>query len=504
MMKKIFKLSFVVALLAAVASCNMDLRPINVIDPDNALTTIDDATKLRTGLYIAFRGYTGGGAMSTLEISTDLFHATTSFGNRGGVNYEWTINSGDGTAESVWAGCYAYIANVNYFLQEAEKVDQSEWLEADKALLQLYVGEAHFFRAYYHHLLVERFCLPYNEGANKDAFGIPYLKEYNPTSESSKYPGRGTLEAAYNEIIADLGIAQQKVTTTPAEGSIYVTSDLVKALQARVALYMGDYATAISAAKSLVDGGRYTLVTNANALRAAFVDDSGKETIYMADADLATNSLPPSNDYAYLSYDANQGIYKPDYIPEQWVVDLYEASDIRREVFLDEKTISITGGSTYDVVVLNKFPGNPALRQGESDQNYVHKTKPLRIAEMHLILAEAYARDNQNANAIAALNVLKAARGASPYTSGNLLDEILAERTRELIGEGFRFLDLKRFGKDVERKAAQVRSAIYLPDVNESFHRANSDFRFLWPIPQAECDANPQIKDQQNPGYAAN
>ena len=208
MMKKIFKLSFVVALLAAVASCNMDLRPINVIDPDNALTTIDDATKLRTGLYIAFRGYTGGGAMSTLEISTDLFHATTSFGNRGGVNYEWTINSGDGTAESVWAGCYAYIANVNYFLQEAEKVDQSEWLEEDKALLQLYVGEAHFFRAYYHHLLVERFCLPYNEGANKDAFGIPYLKEYNPTSESSKYPGRGTLEAAYNEIIADLGIAQ--------------------------------------------------------------------------------------------------------------------------------------------------------------------------------------------------------------------------------------------------------------------------------------------------------
>jgi hypothetical protein len=123
---------------------------------------------------------------------------------------------------------------------------------------------------------------------------------------------------------------------------------------------------------------------------------------------------------------------------------------------------------------------------------------------MHLILAEAYARSGQDANAIAALNVLKAARGASVYTSGNLLDEILKERTRELIGEGFRFLDIKRYGKDVQRSAAQVRSAIYLPDTYESFYKANSDYRFLWPIPQSEVDANPQIKNQQNPGYSGN
>lgn len=503
-MKKIFKLSFVVAFLSVLASCNMDLRPINVIDPDNALTTIDDATKLRTGMYIAFRGYTGGGAFSTLEIQTDLFHATTSFGNRGGTNYEWTINSGDGTAESVWAGCYSCLKDVNYFLQEAAKVDQSEWTDADKALLQVYVGEAHFFRAYYHHMLVERFCLPYNEGANKDEFGVPYVTVYAPTSDSAKYPGRGTLEATYTAIRSDISIAKEKITTTPAEGAIYVTSDFVKAFEARVALYMGDYDTAISNATSLINGGRYPLINNASQLRSMFIDDNGKECLFLADADLATGSLPPSNDYAYLSYDANQGIYKPDYVPEQWVIDLYESTDLRKALFFAEKTISITGGSTYDLFLLNKFPGNPALRQGESNQNYVHRTKPLRIAEMHLILAEAYARSNRNAEAYTALNVLKNARGASEVTGGNVLDEILNERTRELIGEGFRHFDLKRFGKDVQRKAAQVRSAIYLPDVNESFYRANSDFRFIWPVPQAECDANPQIKDQQNPGYAAN
>ena len=81
-MKKIFKLSFVVALLASIVSCDMDLRPINVIDPDNALTTIDDAQKLRTGLYIAFRGYTGGGIMSSLELHTDLFRKRIIFYRR--------------------------------------------------------------------------------------------------------------------------------------------------------------------------------------------------------------------------------------------------------------------------------------------------------------------------------------------------------------------------------------------------------------------------------------
>lgn len=503
-MKKIFKLSFVVALLASIVSCDMDLRPINVIDPDNALTTIDDAQKLRAGLYIAFRGYTGGGLMSSFELQTDLFHATTSFGNRGGDVYEWTYTTGFGSAESVWAGCYSNLKNVNYFLQEAAEVDQSDWTDEDKAQLQVFVGEAHFMRAYYHHLLVERFCYAYNEGANKDEFGVPYVTVYAPTSASSKYPGRGTLEAAYTNIIEDLDMAAQKITTTPAEGAIYITSDLVKAFQARVALYMGDYTTAISKAKSLIDGGRYPLINSAAGLKAMFIDDNGKECLWLSDADLATSSLPPSNDYAYLSYDANQGIYKPDYVPAKWVLDMYEDSDLRKALFFDEKTISITGGSTYDLFVFNKFPGNPALRTSESNQNYCHKTKIFRIAEMHLILAEAYARSGQDANAIAALNVLRTARGAAAYTSGNLLDEILKERTRELIGEGFRFFDLKRYGKDIQRSAAQVRSAIYLPDTYEQFHKASTDFRFLWPIPQAEIDANPQIKNQQNPGYSGN
>ena len=35
----------------------------------------------------------------------------------------------------------------------------------------------------------------------------------------------------------------------------------------------------------------------------------------------------------------------------------------------------------------------------------------------------------------------------------------------------------------------------------ELLSRDASDPFFVWPIPQAEIDSNPQIRSQQNPGY---
>ncbi|RBL90022.1 hypothetical protein DF182_26475 [Chitinophaga flava] len=64
------------------------------------------------------------------------------------------------------------------------------------------------------------------------------------------------------------------------------------------------------------------------------------------------------------------------------------------------------------------------------------------------------------------------------------LDDLLAERGREFIWEGCRRQDLVRFGK--WNSAWQ-------------FHPADPDFRKLFPIPQAQLDANPNL--EQNPGY---
>ena len=82
---------------------------------------------------------------------------------------------------------------------------------------------------------------------------------------------------------------------------------------------------------------------------------------------------------------------------------------------------------------------------------------------------------------------------------GDLLTLIKNERLKELIGEGFRFYDLKRYGQGFSRSEAQNASVTTSNGLN--FELSAGNYRWQWPIPQAEIDSNPQIKDQQNPGY---
>jgi hypothetical protein len=71
-------------------------------------------------------------------------------------------------------------------------------------------------------------------------------------------------------------------------------------------------------------------------------------------------------------------------------------------------------------------------------------------------------------------------------TGQSLTDAIWTERRLELLGEGHRFFDLKRYGRSIVKT---------VPAVNLSFE----DFKILPPIPQREVDGNPNIK--QNRGY---
>ncbi len=67
---------------------------------------------------------------------------------------------------------------------------------------------------------------------------------------------------------------------------------------------------------------------------------------------------------------------------------------------------------------------------------------------MYLIAAEGYARSGNVSEAVANLNLLKAARKANLY-NGSLnaeavLKEVLIERRKELFGEGFSLSDIIR------------------------------------------------------------
>ena len=142
---------------------------------------------------------------------------------------------------------------------------------------------------------------------------------------------------------------------------------------------------------------------------------------------------------------------------------------------------------------------------------YLNKPKPFRLSEMYLVKAEAAALTQDVTGANAALNALVKARMIEPadfeeynLVGNELIETIRSERGKELMGEGFRTMDLRRWKQGFDRNVpyqlnpsiAEMRSPNGL-----NVRYSADDYRYVWPIPSSEMEINPQLKGQQNPGY---
>lgn len=519
-MKKLIFTLLSVILLAT--SCSLEKMPSGVVN-SNDVQSIDDVAKLRNYLYIRLRGMYSGSYIYDGELMSDLFHASAGYGNRGGIYHKWQWTATESLAEGLWGHAYFTTASANFLIEQMDALSEKlELTEDQKAQMDVYYGEAYFMKAISMFELVKMFAEPYTK--NPQALGVMLVDKYNPTSDATTYPGRSTVAETYEFIDKYLGMAATKLASVAgAKASLFLTTDAVTAMQARVALYKGDYQTAATKAASLVDGGKYPLISfvgidptaeGADKKVAKVVEDftelwtndSGEECIMQLYADYAASSVPSSIDAGYVSLNAN-GIYAPDYIPEQWIVDMYSGEDIRGAIWFEEHTLtyqSLTGNA----VILTKFPGNRSLQDPSvTTSSHIQKIKPFRIAEQYLIAAEAYAALGNDEAAYDYYSKLVAARTLGfegrAITGEALKKAIKDERVKELIGEGFRFYDLKRYGEGFVRTAAQNAEIITGAgsELTELMNCSATNFRWLWPIPQAEIDSNPQIAEQQNPGY---
>ena len=77
-----------------------------------------------------------------------------------------------------------------------------------------------------------------------------------------------------------------------------------------------------------------------------------------------------------------------DYIPTFAVLNLYGEGDVRFNTFFKVYQKLDVEGTNYQAYVLNKFPGNAALRTGTTN-NIMNMSKVFRSSEMYLIAAEA-------------------------------------------------------------------------------------------------------------------
>ncbi|MCD8185686.1 MAG: RagB/SusD family nutrient uptake outer membrane protein [Rikenellaceae bacterium] len=506
---KTIKTLYLLLLAMLAVSCDMDKEPYGILIDEDAILSPEDCRSYRNGLYVTMRSLTTNTFINFSDLQTDLYHAVSGNGNPPGSSlYNGNLQPGIDEFDGIWGSYYATIGSVNFLINKTiPLLESNRFTEQENIEMRRYMGEALMIRAYSYFYLAERFCPAYSaESAGNPATGVPIVTDYDPTDDNAQYPGRNTLEETYDQIFADLELALEYLLEyenseagsdeQPGACAYYVTSDAVKAMMARAALARKNYTVALKYAEEIINSRTYSLQPSTS-LEQMWLYDDANELILLITMTQQYQTGSGTGQY-FLTLTGN-----PAFVPTQASIDLFDQQrDYRFDIYFKPQRISLTE-ATSTVFLFNKYPGNPWLIV--STNGFKNMGKPFRLAEQYLIAAEAAAELGQESKANRYPNELKSRR-ISGYTSEQqtglvLRDNIRQERSRELFGEGFRFGDLKRWGEGFERSEGQDNA---VPNTNGNTHRLSyepGDYRFIWPIPKTEIDANPQIKQQQNPGY---
>lgn len=452
--------TFVMVLMVGMAfsSCNdaIDVGPDDEIVESNAITNVDDVASATIGVYGTLAA---NNAIYWNSLFTDELKLPDSNNGQGIQVHTWSITTSDGTAAGIFGNYFTTINRANRVLQAIPLVVPANAEEA--ALLDRYKGELLAIRGWAHFTLMTFFSTSYTDGS---ALAIPYL-DYVVVLEK---PARNTVDEVYTGIANDLTLARELIPDSFTD-NIFFTRNAITALEARIALYKKDYATAISKSSQLIS--QYPLATIAN-YPLIWQDANDTENIFKLARVVGDGAVGQL-------YNPNQTLIY--WLASDKLTASYEPNDIRFNTFIQASDQKIL-----------KYPGD-ASTVGLND------IKLFRVSEQYFIRAEAYANTSQIALAAADINTLRANRitGAVPLTfSGqtDAIDKILEERFRELPFEGHRFFDLKRNGMSVDRSDSDC--TILAAD---ACTLSNSSFLFTLPIPQGEIFTNTNM--QQNPGY---
>ena len=490
-MNKIFNLLIVAGTLSFfLPGCSLDQYPQNLIVTDQAFQTMADAAKQRNALYSLLRARHYGYFAHTSDIMGDMFNATLDFGNRLGQVHIISDDLPDNyEVRDIWQNCYSAIAQVNNFIGKIVEVTPEA--AGDEALLANYMAEAHYVRAYLYYILIKFFGVDYEPATAASKPGVPIVTVYNVNEK----PARASVAEVYDFIKKEITEAE-KLTVTGVAKSERITIDAVKALKAKIQLLTHDFSGAAATAQGLINSGKYPLVTTLDALRATWVNDNSTEDILLMFSSNTENAGLTLSIYS--SYNASTQRYTPDFVPTQATVDLYAEEDLRRSVFLSNPATDIvrsaSAGREFEgVLLLKKFPGNPALFSSVNT-NYLHKPKVARIAEQYLIAAEALG----TSGGLTYLNALRTARGLAPLSAWSDA-ELRNEWAREMIGEGFRIECLKRWNIGFNGRPPQNTGLVMGP--NDNFYALRSCpagyYRFTLPIPLNDLRTNPNMKQTE-------
>ena len=484
----ITKAAAVIVAALMLSSC-LEKDPKDYIVDTEAMTSLNGAEQIVTGIYTAYMssGLYSGNLTLLPDIQCDLVMAVEGNSNTHGEIYQWTFRPTNREIESVYAGLYTVIGRCNFYLDQVEELKKTLVNDADIQTLDQYTGEVYCARALAYSELIKCFCEAYDE--SKDQLGVvirtSYFKE-DPVK-------RASLKDSYKLVLDDLAKAEEllvEVEGTRDFDAPYFTYAAVQAIRSRVALYMGDWKTAVDYSSKLISNtdkfelslASYQVTSDGmNEVDYLWHYDSGYEVIWRIG--YTQTSYGGALGQIFLNFNNDYTYFYPDYVPAQAALNLYGGGDARYNAYFAQATTGYAHQLTWPLFI--KYYGNRELMQLMI--YHVNMPKPLRLAEQYLIRAEAYCQQGNYSAASADLVALRKARGVSGSIAVNestWLDVIDDERVRELYMEGFRLNDLKRWGKGFERTP---QSNVQAEGSRLKVEAGNP--RFVWPIPKHEIEA---------------
>ena len=382
------------------------------------------------------------------------------------ADYEGLRQSGHQYERDLWREVYETINILNNMINAEEGFEPPSTSVTE---LNQLIGEAYAQRALAYFDLVRMYAQHYTFSAGASHPGVPIVTTFDVTS----LPSRNTVSEVYTQIIADFNVAIGKMTMD--RGFSQFSKEAAQALLSRVYLYMEDFTNSIAMADAVINSGRYSLVS-AGSYLTMFSDGGSSEAI------LEVSNSPTDN----IGSDSVGGMYRKsgygDYLPALDLLNLIDLNDIRLGMFIFDP--DLTG--PYASMRVNKYPTT----------TNTDNVPVIRLSEVYLNRAEAYARSGNDAGAQADLNLIRQ-RGLSTapdvtLTGDALLADILMERRIELANEGHRIFDITRHKMDVVR-------VDFTGDVGLITYGSPLSNFWIFPMPAQEVDVNPNI--EQNPGY---
>lgn len=437
----------------------LDVEPTTAIEQEGAVIDFTTLNRAALGAYSALQDtdYYGLRYLMYQGLYADNITFSGTFTTDREVASR-RINASNLQIASTWASIYTVINRANIVIRDAERLfTEDEITEEQRDQI---IGEMKFLRALAHFDLVKVFG------------GVPVVTEPTTTIGEIQNMPRATEAQVYDAVIADLMDAEALLDEIRLNGSDFnqrASSLAATALLARVYLQQGNNAQAAAAATKVIESEEYVLLEDYEAL---FDTESSMESIFELNF-----SLNDPNALGTASDPTTSG--QRFYVSGDAYTALEESAELGDERFEATTTIE---------------RNRRRLLKYNDVTNNAKNVIVIRLAEMYLIRAEALARlaagsTVASPQVISDINMIRTRAGLPPIvvpmTNSQALAEILEQRRLEFVGEGLRFIDLKRYNLTC--------------DLLGFCEEDEEAFRDLWPIPLQQIEVNPSLT--QNPGY---